>query len=72
MNIKRPINAVIQHDPSPEYACKLLTELRRQGYVMHEIAALIGVSANFISRSSEAGFVKFQTQYIVEALAGER
>lgn len=68
----KQINAAIQHDTTPEYACKVLAELKGMGMTTVKIARRIGVHHRSIHRFAEMGFKKFETQYILERLAGMR
>ena len=68
----KTINAVLQHDKTPEYACKVLAELRSQGLSTVQIARRAGVHKRSIHRTAELGFVKFQLQYLLERMAGIR
>ena len=69
---KKTINAVLQHNPTPEFAVKLLAELRTQGVTMEQIAKRSGVHKRSLHRAGEIGFVKFSLQHLLECMAGRR
>ncbi len=69
---RRTINAVIQFNPAPEYAQKIIAELRARGTPVRVIARRAGTSKRTFYRIMELGFPNFATQFLLEAMSGRR